>query len=317
MTIPQLNGKGLFVFSDPGGAKPVLALAESLQEKLNWYKIISNRQYNFYSNFSVQVQESVTSAIEELKISNPDFLLTGTSYTSSIELEFIKAARNLSIPSYAFVDHWTSIRDRFSLAGEEILPDKILVIDEQAKQIAVEQGLEEKRLLVFGNPYHRFLEKWTPAISKDFFLRSLRLEDSAKKIILYAPDPLSNVNGINTFGFDEVTATAALKEAVNHRLDKEYKFVCNPHPNQKIELLKPFEDQSMIITPAGTDLNSLIFYADAVVGFFSNILLEAQVMKKPVLRFFISKEMKDPFENMEVGKIVYPATIVQELKALQ
>jgi CDP-Glycerol:Poly(glycerophosphate) glycerophosphotransferase len=316
VTIPQLNGKGLFVFSDPGGAKPVLALAESLQEKLSWYKVISDREYNFYSNFSVQVQQGVISASEELKISSPDFILTGTSYTSSIELEFIKAARALSIPSYAFVDHWTSIRERFSLAGEEILPDKILVIDEQAKQIAVQQGLEEKRILIFGNPYHRFLEKWTPAVSKEFFLRSLALEDAGKKIILYAPDPLSNVNGINAFGFNEVTATAALKDAVNNQLDKGYLFVCNPHPNQKIELLKPFEDQSMIITPAGTDLNSLIFYADAVVGFFSNILLEAQVMKKPVLRFFIRKGMKDPFEKMDVGKIVYPETIVQELKAL-
>lgn len=316
MTIPQLNGKGLFVFSDPGGAKPVLALAESLQEKLSWYKVISDREYNFYSNFSVQVQQGVISASEELKISSPDFILTGTSYTSSIELEFIKAARGLSIPTYAFVDHWTSIRERFSLAGEEILPDKILVIDEQAKQIAVQQGLDGKRILIFGNPYHQFLEKWSPVVSKGIFLRSLGLEDGANKIILYAPDPLSNVNGINAFGFDEVTATAALKDVVNNQLDEGYLFVCNPHPNQKIELLKPFEDQSMIITPAGTDLNSLIFYADAVVGFFSNILLEAQVMKKPVLRFFIRKGMKDPFEKMDVGKIVYPETIVQELKAL-
>lgn len=316
MTIPKLNGKGLFVFSDPGGAKPVLALVESLQTKLSWHKVISDRQYNFYSNFSVLVHQGGISASEELKNSSPDFLLTGTSYTSSIELEFIKAARDLSIPSYAFVDHWTSIRERFSLAGEEIVPDKILVIDEKAKQIAVQQGLEGKRIIIFGNPYHRFLEKWTPAVSRDFFLRSLGLGDSGTKIILYAPDPLSNVNGVNVFGFDEVTATTALKDAVNHQLDKGYLFVCNPHPNQKVDLLKPFADQSMIITPDGTDLNTLIFYADAVIGFFSNILLEAQIMKKIVFRFFTKRGMKDPFENMEVGKIVYPETIVRELNAL-
>ena len=127
MNFSGLKGKGLFVYSDPGGAKPVLALAESMKDKLTAIKIVSDRNYDFSSNFSIAVARPGVSPTHDIKAFQPDFVFTGTSYTSSIEHEYVKAARSLSIPSFAFVDHWTSIRTRFSWEGVEIFPDKILV----------------------------------------------------------------------------------------------------------------------------------------------------------------------------------------------
>jgi len=315
VSLTQLTGKGFFVFSDPGGAKPVLTLAESLKDSLQEFRIVSDRQYNFFNDFLVPVNNAPSNAAAELVVFKPDFLFTGTSYTSSVELEYIKAAKELSIYSFAFVDHWTNIRERFQRNGKEYLPDKILVIDEKAKQLAIGNGIDEDKLIVFGNPYHNFLKNWKPVLTKAELFQKLGLDDLQKKIVLYAPDPLSNVDGINTFGFDEIMATKILVKTIKELGDKFY-FLLNPHPNQNVEMLESLGGNEMRILPAGTDVNMIIYYADVVIGFFSSLLIEAGIINRPVIRFFINDRVKDPLAGMNVGEIAYPETLVQKLKAI-
>lgn len=309
------EGKGLFVYSDPGGAKPVLALAESLKEVLTSYKIISDREYDFIRHFEVELIGTTLSPTQELEDYKPDFLFTGTSYTSDIEYKYIEAAQKLGIPSFSFVDHWTSIRERFNRNGIEVLPDKVLVIDEKAKRIAIEQGFAIDRVVVFGNPYHKKLENWKPAISRNDFLESIGVPASAKKIALYAPDPLSNVDGYNKYGFDECTASEIFMDAVVELKDK-FNFICNLHPNQIPEILLPIISRDMLIVQKNTDINTLIYYSDVVIGFFSSFLLEATIMRKPVIRFFPKEISNDPFSHLAIGKIVYPLTVVKALNLL-
>jgi len=315
VSLTHLTGKGFFVFSDPGGAKPVLALAESLKGSLQEFRIVSDRQYNFFDDFLVEVRNTTSKAATELALFKPDFLFTGTSYTSSVELEYIKAAKELSIYSFAFVDHWTNIRERFQRNGKEYLPDKILVIDEKAKQLAIGSGIDKDKLIVFGNPYHKVLKNWKPALTKAELFQKLGLDNLQKKIVLYAPDPLSNVDGINTFGFDEIMATKIFVKTIKE-LDDKFYFLLNPHPNQNVEMLESLGENEMRILCAGTDVNTILYYADLVIGFFSSILIEAAIMNKPVIRFFINDRAKDPFAGMNVGEIAYPETLVQKLKAI-
>ena len=124
--LQKLRGKGLFVFSDPGGAKPVLALVESIIPQLLAYKIISDRVYSFYKDFSVEVDVPGETPYDLLRSFKPDFVFTGTSYMSKIELDFIKVANALSIITFAFIDHWTFMRERFDNKGEMIFPDTII-----------------------------------------------------------------------------------------------------------------------------------------------------------------------------------------------
>jgi CDP-glycerol glycerophosphotransferase (TagB/SpsB family) len=72
----------------------------------------------------------------------------------------------------------------------------------------------------------------------------------------------------------------------------------------------------MFLITQPIDVNSLIYYADVVLGFFSNFLVEATILNKPVLRFFLNKEMIDPFEKMNIGKVVYPENIISELQQI-
>lgn len=314
MILNEFKGRGLFVFSDPGGAKPLLALAEKLKSQLTAVKIISDRHYSFYSSFSNPV-EIISDVIQTINDFAPDFIITGTSYTSTLELRTLREGKSKGIPSFSFVDHWTSIKERFMLDGELVSPDTVLLVDEKAKNLALDQGFESSKLIVFGNPYHEYLKNWSPVISKEAFLRGLGIEDLNRKFIVYAPDPLSNVNGIARYGFDEITATNQILE-LTKRLRENYIFILNPHPNQDLDRIQKLIGDQMLITPSGTDINTLIYYTDAVLGFFSNFLIEATILGKKVFRFFPGPNAKDPLINMNIGKLVYPHTLVSSIEEI-
>ena len=52
--IDNLHGKGLYVFSDPGGAKPCLSFVGL--NKISNYLIVSDRKYSFYKDFGLNVK---------------------------------------------------------------------------------------------------------------------------------------------------------------------------------------------------------------------------------------------------------------------
>jgi hypothetical protein len=312
----ELKGRGLFVFSDPGGAKPILALALSLQQSLDDFLILSDREYAFFKDFNIPVL--VVKAPPQYYIASfePDFIFTGTSYTSTIELTYIAEAKTKGIKSYAYIDHWTSIRKRFDDNGSEIFPDAVCVIDEKAKNIAIEEGIEASSIKIVGNPYHQFLKNWLPSISKAAFFEKLSINTGNKNIVLYAPDPLSNVNGTTVFGFDEIMATKSISHIAT-QLKDSHCFILKPHPNQNLEKLKESINEHIIVVDKNADANSLIYYADCVIGFFSSFLIEALVMQKPVFRFAVKPMKTDPFKDMLIGQLVNKKDLLNSLSRLK
>ena len=306
--IEGLSGRGIFVFSDPGGAKPLLSLINKVEAGLSDFRIISDRKYSFYDDFSLKVENIRKSPLSTLREFSADFVFTGTSYTSTIELQYLEAAAQLSIYSYSFVDHWTFIRERFLYNNTEILPNEIFVVDNEAREGALAQGLPGEIVKVLGNPYHEYLESWYPTKTRKDLLISLGLNFTNKRIIVYAPDPLSNINGISLYGFDEVLATKWLNN-LSESLSDEYLLIVKPHPNQNIELLKNILNEKSILVSSNVDVNTLIFYSDTVIGFFSSFLIEASIMDKSVVRLLPRDVMNDPFANKSIGRIAYPDTI--------
>ena len=314
MNLNLFKGKGLFVFSDPGGAKALLALSELLCDNSSDVIIISDRYYDFYSNFTLSVLTNLNSPHENFNIHKPDYVFTGTSYSSKIELEYIKISKSKSIPVYSFIDHWTSIRDRFNNNNNEIFPDKILVIDERAKQIAESDGINKNSILVFGNPYYVYLENWEPIISRQDFMAAIGLGYCKKKIVLFAPEPLSNVNGVKQFGFDEIQSTVLIQKILENFLD-EYQFLLTPHPNQNLSALKEVLNNKIYLLPKGIDVNNMIYFSDLIIGHFSNLLIEASILGKKVIRFLPNNSSYDPL-NSEIGIIVNQETLHQNFSNL-
>jgi len=63
-------------------------------------------------------------------------VLTGTSWSSDLEKQFIKRAGALGVRTIAYLDHWTDYRERFMLEDRLLLPTEIWVADEFAEVIA-------------------------------------------------------------------------------------------------------------------------------------------------------------------------------------
>lgn len=299
--------KVLFVFSDPGGAKPLLALIK--MNNLENYRVISDRVYSFYKDFGIEVRKFTGNACEEVSDYNPDKIFTATSYTSDIEREFLVCAKERNIPCIAYIDHWTSIGDRLMLRNKScVYPDKVWVLDERAKQIALKDGLWEKRLHISGNPYHAWLKQWSPATTKEDFFSSIGITDPGTKLLLYVPDPFSNINGIEKYGFDEITATRDLCELKQNRpeLFGQWNILVKPHPNQNMEALQEIvrNRKKFIFADQAVDTNTCIYYSDLVLGYHSSALVEAKILNKPIVRYIPSNKGNDPLKEENVGSVI-------------
>lgn len=305
MNVFQLKGKGLFVFSDPGGAKPILALI-SLNPGLEEYKVISDRVYDFFDDFGIPVTSCTAGSEEEIiQKFQPDFIFTGTSYTSTIDLRFIKAAKKLKIQSYAFVDHYTNFLGRFQLNEEMVFPETICVLDELANEIAIESQ-PDASVIITSNYYHEYLKNWEVAMTKHAFLTEFNIPEK-NKIIVFAPDPLTNIGGKIVFGLDEMSVWNAVKDAFELLKHKNYTLVIKFHPNQKQEPLRTVIENSgnkNIVFADEMHTNTLLYYADMVIGMFSNILIESLLLGTPVIRYLNGLKKTDPFAERSIGQVV-------------
>jgi len=313
---PKLSGNIIFVFSDPGGAKPCLALME--ENNLSNAIAISDRQYPFYNDFNATVRimnHDFKLFVDDFQ---PELIFTGTSYTSDIEKQFIQIAKDKNIPCYSFVDHWTSFVERFTdVTGKMTLPDEVWVIDQMAKRLAIDQCIDETKLVISGNPYHDWLRNWKPDMSKGEFLKQIGLQAVNKKILVYAPDPLSNVNGKDLYGFDELSSTLTLVELFETHITelRDWIVLVKAHPNQnRNKLNKIISGHSPFhLLSENVDTNTTIYYADVVIGFFSSFLVEASIMKKLVLRFFVEQVFNDPLAELKIGNTVNKDSIIKAL----
>tara|TARA_B100000780_G_scaffold264508_1_gene219217 strand:+ start:11 stop:979 length:969 start_codon:yes stop_codon:yes gene_type:complete len=300
--------RGIFVFSDPAGAKACLALVKSLKNKE--ILIISDRKYSFYSEFNLEVNSSAHKSIKEwFDIFKPDFVFTGTSLPNKIELEFLKEAKNKKIKTYSFVDHWTNMSDRFKYFEEYIYPDELWLIDDYAKEKAISDGIDEDIIVVSGNPYYDYLKEWKPNMSKDDLYDKIGLRKN-EKYILYAPEPISTFNLQEKYGFDELSGLIHLNKSLEELKSENIKIIIKPHPNQNetifINYIKKLKFNKVLYIK-DININPLIYYSELVSGYFSNSLVESNIMNKKVIRILIDllDRKLDSLMHLNIGSIAY------------
>jgi hypothetical protein len=302
----ELKGRGLFVFSDPGGAKPILGfIALKHHSEL---LVVSDRVYDFFSHYNVQVekynQDDEVNLIDGFR---PDFVYTGTSYTSNIEMKFICEAKKREIPTIVFIDHYTKYLDRFKIDGELIFPDYIFLTDDRAKEIACSYGMDKFSIIfVTGNFHHKFLKTWKPIIERNNLLKDYKINASSI-IVTFAPDPLSNINGKEEYKFDETDIWETLATELSKIKNDKLVVILKMHPNQNREYLLNFISDSnytKIFLPNDIDTNTIIYYSDLIIGMYSSFLIEANLWDKKIIRILPNTELKDALEGMNIGSIV-------------
>lgn len=82
-------------------------------------------------------------------------VLCGTSVNAEMaELQHIRVARELGVPSLAVLDYWANYALRFQCGAKAslCLPDSIAVMDEAARREMLAEGFPGERLVVTGQP---------------------------------------------------------------------------------------------------------------------------------------------------------------------
>lgn len=312
----------LIVFSDPGGAKPCLSLAKKWQET-DELLVCSDREYAFFETFGIPVRqcrsEDARAIFQEFQ---PDSLYSGTSYTSLIELDFTCEAKKRGIHTASFVDHYTGFDVRFGTTEARILPDEIHVLDEKAAALAREAGLPERRIRITGNPYHEFLGSWRSRLTKEQVFQKLEIPISDAKIILFAPDPISNAGGAEKFGADEVAILKLFLESLGEA-GRPIQLLIKAHPNQSMEYLKSGlknvpKNVELHLVPAEKDalLNDLIQQTDLVLGMFSSILLEAELLGKKSLGILVGFKKGILFQQTATSPITDKEKLFKQIKTI-
>jgi hypothetical protein len=283
----QLPGKHIaFVFSDPAGANACIGFArlgETFEGRSSL--LFCNKRYDMQDIENLQV----VSKVPDFKALGIDCVFAGTSHPESsgyFELNCIRQAQQAGIKTISFVDHWVNFRLRFLDENKElVLPDEIWVLDEKARQLAIEEGLPEYKLLVNQNPYHKYLEYlWKPSFKDKAYLDELNIPKEGLHI-LFIPDPLSLRNGKEIYGFTEIDVLNDLIEVLPHARIPIY-LIVKAHPLQPIISIGKTTQNENVFFLKEVDSRELILACNLVVGIFSNLIVEAFILKKPVVRYF-------------------------------
>lgn len=305
----QLEGRGLLAFSDPAGAKACLGLAAILKARnpAADLRLVSNKSYDFYTQWPTPVAV-VGDAPRQF---TADWVFTGTSnpsFSRGFELEVIGAARSLGIPTWSFIDHWTAYALRFEIKGERIYPDRIIVVDEHARDGAIADGTPPQLLSIHCNPYLDFIRRfWSPSLTRQDIAAHFGIQANANRILLFAPDAVS-LHQEDGWRFTEGDVLLDLIRMVESRRD--IALLVKPHPLQPTSewqrAVRRAEQGGVPLTFADDSTNTLelINAADLIVGIQSNFLLEADALGKSIIRYFPASPEMDAIRHLQVGTTV-------------
>jgi hypothetical protein len=142
-------------------------------------------------------------------------------------------------------------------------------------------------------------------LSASEFREIYQIPSAVRSVIVYAPDPISLRHTVTDYEFDE---HIVLEELLPFFEQHSHLFLLiKPHPLQPLDRIRTTLKQSALKTvfldETGKTANpEIMHHAAAVIGFFSNFLVEAHVMGTRIFRYFPSKadEFEGIFRNFAV-----------------
>lgn len=257
----------------------------------------------------------------------PDMVITDTSVVDFFERYIWVASRELSVKSIAVLDSWCYYGLRFSDCTFKnieqydkkhkiaYLPDRLLVMDQDAKTECEKEGIDCNIIYLCGQPFlQKLSDSFVHVDQNDVEFYQQRVSGGAKKkIIVYASDNLSDsfFPDARTFwGYDEKTIFFDILSAIEKVCSKKenYVLVIRPHPKEKAGawegVLNGLDLKGLSVVIDGTVNEEIVISsADLVIGMWSMFLMEAVIAKKCVMSVQIGAKKQAPFILEEKGLI--------------
>lgn len=215
-----------------------------------------------------------------------DAVFFGTGWKEHFERPYILEAKKRHIPSFVFLDHWSSYRERFSYPNQnwkEHLPNFTVVSDKKAQELA--QNYDFPNILRVNNYY---LQKQLDSINSQEIVRT----DS----LLFLSEPTDQV-ALNAYGdtnYWGFTQNSALEDIL-----KNFKrFECTGihirlHPSEKEhgynKILKKFPHIKSQIYPSDFyPLEKDLQRSKLIIGFDTMALYTGALLSKPIVSYLPS-----------------------------
>jgi hypothetical protein len=223
----------------------------------------------------------------------PDILLTtGTFRHLSSEVEFLKTARKLRVPSGIFVASWDNLTNKGALKFQ---PERVFLWNEAQAEEAVElHGIPRERVRATGaHVFDEWFER-RPSRSREEFAAQLGL-DPAEPYLIY----LCSSGNVAKPGEVEFVRgwIESLRASGDERL-RRINVVVRPHPNASLQWREAkLELENVVVWPpqgvhpvaaqARDDFFDSIAYSAAVVGINTTAMIEAAILGKSVLTVLV------------------------------
>ena len=269
---------------DPGAASLLshLLLEPSLLDNHNCDIWITENVAGYFSGLDLATRTfpqppTQTELLQEWEGNPARSILTGTSHYAAFDSLFWDLGKRMSVPTMAVVDYWSNLDRRF----KDSKPDRIGVIDDEQAREARRLDLPET--IITGHPR---LAAIRPLPDK---------EPKNRVNVLFVSERIAGdvADGINDpYGFDEIDAfrlvTAAGRNAAAAGIQTDLVVKFHPY-NDRTEFLSalgPLADDSALsidFIDGNEPIAPLIAACDLVVGMSSVALIEAALMRRPVV----------------------------------
>lgn len=257
---------------------------------------------------------------------NPDLLITDTINLARVPESWVtnflwEQAVLHAIPSIAYVDCWWGYGIRFFPEPDSkkgVLPNMIVAIDDNARIEMIHEGLPAERINVLGSPRFEEIMQYQSRKSKSkAIVQDLGIQDG-DFLLTFVSQPLGK-DAVEKWGFNEETVFQAILESIGTYPEmSSLKLVVILHPEEDEAALRGLSVQYNpgldIIFYQGKDALDIIVASDLVLGMASILLVEAMLMKKPVLSIQPGLKREDMLVTNRIGATQL-ITSIAELKS--
>jgi len=260
-------------------------------------------------------------------------LLTGTSANGvDLEKKFVVAARSCDVPTVAVLDFWSNYRERFADESGDLayLPDRIMIMDEQAHGDMISEGFDSGKLLITGQPAFDDLSGWLKAMPPDLpstTRRALGVCDNDLLVVFasqaiaeaYGPDSIAS----GPLGFNEwsvLQEVIGALEAISRRRGRSIVLLIRPHPHETVDKFRDVRSEVVrVIVTKEHASRAVVVAADLVCGMNSAFLVEACYLGALTVSLQPDLRCSDPLPTNRLGlsRPVYRSdqtqTVLEEL----
>ena len=232
-------------------------------------------------------QPNAAEPLDIIRAHDPDVVIVSPLiWWGSRQTDFVKAARELGVPTVLGVASWDNLSNKGAI---RLIPDKVMVWNQTQVEEAMDfHRVPRSRLIATGA---QTLDLWferQPSLDKAAYLRRHGL-DPARKLLVYLCSSAS-------IGGDERPFIQTWLDAVRSSADPELagaNVLIRPHPKNRKQWegseslggapVTPLDDGGFYGFSGQENLFDTLYHADALVGLNTTAMIEAAILRKPVL----------------------------------